>query len=581
MHLLRLPTAALISCALTLCGAAGAQAIVPDWTPQNTISDVGESVTSSQPQVVLHADYGATAIWMSTVSGDQVLRSAHRAPGGNWLPAEDVGIAYDSMQLSDHALTSAPNGDVTAVWQVYDGFNTLVLTSIRSADTGLWSDPAILSTPGTDSYYPTVHADASSRAWAAWSEKDDDGDPRVRLSSRPADSPSWTTQPFVSPATKGTLYPTLALAPNGDVAVSWADDTVGDKHLYVRVLDHSGPTWSSIEDFLPVCPDPAPQGQAFTADSTLVLAYASCVGADPAAWHVKAATRPAGGSWGTATDLSAGTGLGARVAINASGDIIATWTGIDTGPVYWLGARTFLSGASWGTEEQLTSPVDGAAFGSRPVALPSNAVLWPYVIGDNPAESLPRVQAWLPSSGGSWQAGGPLETGYTGSMPWVAADDEGNAALVWRSYAGAVIGRIGDDSGPRLNSLFIATTAIEDIATSFHVEPADSWSALGTTSWQFGDGDSATGADVDHAYADPGTYTVTVSSADTRGKTTSLTQALTVTAAEVTTTTRPPRPPPRRTTAGAARPPAATAAACLSPRRRSASRPTPRRSPRC
>lgn len=53
---------------------------------------------------------------------------------------------------------------------------------------------------------------------------------------------------------------------------------------------------------------------------------------------------------------------------------------------------------------------------------------------------------------------------------------------------------------------------------SFAVSPFDDWSALGATSWSFGDGATATGAGVSPTYAAPGTYTVVVRSADAVGK---------------------------------------------------------------
>ena len=56
---------------------------------------------------------------------------------------------------------------------------------------------------------------------------------------------------------------------------------------------------------------------------------------------------------------------------------------------------------------------------------------------------------------------------------------------------------------------------------SFSLSATDVWSPLGGTTWSFGDGQSASGTGVTHVYANAGTYTVTVTSADVLGNTTS------------------------------------------------------------
>jgi uncharacterized membrane protein len=58
--------------------------------------------------------------------------------------------------------------------------------------------------------------------------------------------------------------------------------------------------------------------------------------------------------------------------------------------------------------------------------------------------------------------------------------------------------------------------------------PFDVWSAPVAVSWSFGDGASATGTSVTHAYAHPGTYTVSVTATDAAGNTTSDSGSITV-----------------------------------------------------
>ncbi len=536
-RLLRLPLATLGALALL---AATGHAAVPGWGISETISAAGETASTDIPQIVIDETYGATAIWVKASGGQYQLRSAHRDPGGGWGIPVDIGSPADGISLAERAVVSAPNGDVTALWSVYDGANNLLYSSIRNAITGNWSTPALASPAGTDSDLATIRSDPSSRIWAVWTEKDGNGDPRTRLASRAADSATWVPEPFVSPSGSGVSYPTLAVAPNGDIAVSWTDNTGNGSHVYARVLEHTGPSWTATEDFLGTCTDSQPQDIAFTPASTLTIAYASCEGGDPSNWHVKSATRPAGGSWSAATDLSAGVGLGPRLAITPAGDAVATWTGITTGPLFWLAARERLAGDAWGTERTLSTS-EVANFGGSPAALPSGSVLWPTARSAGGPTLRPRTQAWTP--GGVWEQNGPWETGLTASLPALAVDGAGNSAMVWRSETDSVRATIGDGTGPRLDNLFVATTAIAGIATSFNVEPADDWTQLGTTTWDFGDGQSATGTTVDHTYAAAGTYTVTVSSRDVGLNETTATRTITVVAADTPPGDTPPGSP--------------------------------------
>jgi hypothetical protein len=75
------------------------------------------------------------------------------------------------------------------------------------------------------------------------------------------------------------------------------------------------------------------------------------------------------------------------------------------------------------------------------------------------------------------------------------------------------------------------------------VNPLDAWSGLGATTWDFGDGASAAGTAVSHAYATAGDKTVTVSSTDALNQTTTRTRTITVTSAAA-----PPVPPTDTTT---------------------------------
>lgn len=65
--------------------------------------------------------------------------------------------------------------------------------------------------------------------------------------------------------------------------------------------------------------------------------------------------------------------------------------------------------------------------------------------------------------------------------------------------------RVGyDGAGPQLHGLAFPTAERAGVGLRFAVEPVDVWSAVDSVVWDLGDGSSASGSSVTHAYAEPG-----------------------------------------------------------------------------
>jgi PKD domain len=128
--------------------------------------------------------------------------------------------------------------------------------------------------------------------------------------------------------------------------------------------------------------------------------------------------------------------------------------------------------------------------------------------------------------------------------PAVAVDPQGNAAVVWEQIAGGqflVEAEGYDGAGPLLDGLSIPVRAIAGTSVAFSVTPVDAWSPVSSTTWSFGDGQSDSGETLAHTYANPGTYKVTVTSADGLGNATS--ESGTITIAPHTSVIPPPSAP--------------------------------------
>ena len=126
------------------------------------------------------------------------------------------------------------------------------------------------------------------------------------------------------------------------------------------------------------------------------------------------------------------------------------------------------------------------------------------------------------------------------------ADDDGGVTLVdpagdvdvlaalFNGTAFPVWSMVNDGGGPVLEGLAVPARGTVGVPVDFAVTPLDAWSAIFATHWSFGDGTTATDESVSHVYTAPGTYTLTTSSSDILGNTTSQSSTIAITPAPTT-----------------------------------------------
>jgi hypothetical protein len=268
---------------------------------------------------------------------------------------------------------------------------------------------------------------------------------------------------------------------------------------------------------------------------------------------VQGAARPAGsGVWQVPVDLSVAgqSAYSPDVALDPQGNAVAVWNRSNGTNNIVQGAVRPAGSGVWQAPVDLS--VAGQSAFSPQVAFDpqGNAVaVWERSNGTNFI-----VQGAVgPAGSGVWQAPVDLSAvGQNAESPQVAFDRQGNAVAVWERFNGTnfiVQGAGYDAAGPLLRGVSIPTAGSAGQLLSFSVSPLDVWSALGATSWGFGDGTSATGMSVTHAYATAGSYRVTLTSADVLANTTSASATIAIVPAPTTTVKATRRQPPTLTAA--------------------------------
>jgi PKD repeat protein len=117
--------------------------------------------------------------------------------------------------------------------------------------------------------------------------------------------------------------------------------------------------------------------------------------------------------------------------------------------------------------------------------------------------------------------------------PDVAVDTHGDAVVFWVDVSGAAYQphyATYDAAPPVIGTFAAPATGVAGTALGFSATASDTWSAVASYAWSFGDGTSATGANVAHGYAQEGSFTVTLTVTDGVGNATTRTATVAVSA---------------------------------------------------
>jgi hypothetical protein len=509
----------LASASLVLAGIAQA---TPAWLSPTRLSATGFS--AQDPQVGVDARGDAVAVW----SRNGILEvSGRQAGAGGWEPAQQISLGGALAEAPLVGIDSA--GDALAAWRSRAGGEESIEESSRTGLSGSWSMPVVIKELGTEEIAPpdpdlTVAPDGA--ATIVWQRQHD-----VQASSRAAGG-GFGSPETVSEEAAQDEGPRVALDAAGDATAVFELEPGG--RVIASSTRPAGGKWSAastISEPLNVnVPSVAVNARG---DAVAVWeAFFEEMGAGIQEEHIQVATRPAGAStWGAPVTLTrTETGLGEpgnqEVEIDGHGDAVAIW-----GRMHGANAETIetsqnhASGSSWSAPVALSSP--GKMEEAPQIAV--NEAGQGMIVWERQEPSGTEI---VEASSGSatsaaWQPARSVSIATPGSEakePAVAMDAHGNAAAVWAGLSGGfyIAEAAGfDEAGPAIGALSIPSSGAVGQALPFSLSATDVWSPLGSTTWSFGDGQSASGASVTHAYTNAGTYTVTVTSTDALGNATS------------------------------------------------------------
>lgn len=413
---------------------------------------------------------------------------------GAWTAPQAISPADDftSGSQADVALDAA--GNAVVVYGLTGGSTNSapIAARRRAADGTLGAVDALKLADGTSSAYgdyPHVAFDSAGKAIVAFNAY---GPSTVYRAERPAgDAATFTTATTIVASTDpeyrqridGLRMRVVANAA-GDVLIAWAGNAGGWQDDLFSVRRKPDGTWGPVKT---VGSDSGGLSGNWDVDlddaGNALAVYGASINAS-------ARSDRATGDWTADTSLpdAATTGpmYGLDLDVNAAGDALVVYTGT-TGDVYSVRARRTTTAASdtWSAAETVDD-------------------------GGNGGYDFPRD-----------------------SRPTVGLDDEGNAIATWQSQVGSAASMtqdyaLFDNAAPVADTVTVPSRADAgsgvDVGASFtdRVGPV-------AYDWDFGDGETDTGATPSHTFAAPGDYTVTVTATDAVGNAAAAQRSITIT----------------------------------------------------
>jgi hypothetical protein len=527
-----------------LCGATVlacalfAPAAEAGWLPPVDISESGEA--AGNPHVVLDSEGNATAVWERWNGTDTVVESAYRPAGEGWEAPVDLSepdlegeVIPGANDAGSPRIAVDRNGNVTVVWERYAG-SKIVVQSVDRPAGGSWTAPDDIGEvnlgPAPE---PWIAVDWEGRATAVWKHGE-----VIETAFRPFGG-EWEAP--VPLSGEESFVPQAAMDARGDTTAVWMHFD-GLHYVVESTYRPEGGEW---EVPTPVSQPGEEGGNPHVALDASGDALVVWRGHGEEGESVRAAYRPAGGSWGSATDVSSpGEQVESlRDAVDPEGNAIVAWSG-DMGKAGESGiahAAFKPVAGPWEEPVELSSN-GGNSFPSDVVFDTSgNAALvwqrWNGSSGVVQAAYRPAGEEWEPPVDLSEEGKQGMDATIVLDAPGDATAADGDATAVWVSEVGMPCGgkegicrddtvqAAGYDPG---GVPVVEVEAPETGTVGEPIEISTPTEGLFAPLIEFGDGKSAGDTQASHEYEEPGEYQVTVGGAEVLGYRSSVTRTITI-----------------------------------------------------
>ena len=407
-----------------------------EWLPPVAISATGDYAAS--PHVALDSEGNATAVWDRWNGSDTVVESSFRPAGQPWGPPENLS----EPELEGEFLPGAHdaqspqvvvdrNGNLTVLWERY-AWPMTIIQSVSRAPGGSWSEPVDLAEMSQGANpEPWLAVDWEGNNTAVWKQGE------VIMSSFRSFAGAWQ-EPV--PLSEGESFtPEAAMDARGDATAVWMHYD-GSHYVVESAYRPEQGEWEAAT----LVSQPGEEGGnphvAIDANGDAVVIWR---GEDEGQDRIRAAYRAAGGSWSDPVNVSAEgehvNPQSMRAAVDPDGNAIAAWSG-NTGELGgWdiVHAAYKPAGEGWGEPVPLSSE-GGNGFPSDVVFdTGGNAALvwgrWDGAANLVQAAYKPAGEEWEPAVDLSQEGKQGMDAVIVLDAPGNESAADGDATAVWVS----------------------------------------------------------------------------------------------------------------------------------------------------
>jgi hypothetical protein len=346
----------------------------------------------------------------------------------SWSTPVDVSVL--SPQAGAPQIVAAADGSLTAVWQGFDGVNSIVQTSHSANRGATWGATTNLSAPGQNASFPHVAIAPNGSVTVLWDRFN--GSAFTVETSHSVDGSGWSAPVLLAVVGGEASNPQVLVAPNGTISGVWQSFIGGNNVIETR---HSvdGLSWSAPV-VLSAAGGAASSPQIAAAhDSSLTAVWYRF---DGSYYIVQSAHSADGSAWSVPTDLSAAgqNAIGPQIAAEPTGGLTVVWNRFDGLHYVIQATHSADSAATWAVPVSL-SVAGQDADAPQLAAAPDGtfAVVWDRFDGSNFV-----IQSSHSAGGTTWSAAANLSTaGQNAVGPQIIAGPDSALTAIWSRYDGS------------------------------------------------------------------------------------------------------------------------------------------------
>ena len=495
--------AAVVLVFLAYSQAASAFAeVTPTWTPPIRLSVLGQQ--AKQPQIAT-VDGETVAVWLQLDGGNWIVQESSRPNEGSF--SAPIDLSSPGADASDPQLVLNRRGASVVIWQSAQGANQVIQASTRQGERGSFdadpgehsfSGPVDLSAAEGSAGEPRVAISNGEEAMATWESSNGSNDVIQTTELNPS-TQTWSSPATLSAAGQNAAEPAVGVSYNGAAALVWRRFN-GSNQVVQAVTRKGRGSFSEPQNLSASGADaskPEVEVQVFGAVAAWESSEAGRESIEESSWLETAGefTEAAElGPAGPATDLR----------IDAEGKRI-TW--FEGSVLHYRSQTGFGEFPAPTTTVPLPGEVDQLNLAGSP------DLIWRALSGSEAAiEALPagaREPVTVSAAGNS--ASEPAIGGYQ----WWP-----DLAAIWVRPEGAdssieVSGL--DAEGPTLAQEVFGPPSRVGVPISFWALAYDLWSPIVSIEWNLGDGSTASGEKVEHAFC-AGTYWIRYTATNALGQ---------------------------------------------------------------